>query len=82
MAEQDGVVGALYGRRKILEASLVAPPDPLRDIMAARENSISDSTRFLSRCRRARPRSCVVADAFVRLGSIRKLPRTNASGAT
>jgi hypothetical protein len=40
------VVGALDGCRKILEASLVAPPDILpRHIMATRENSISDSSQ-------------------------------------
>jgi hypothetical protein len=40
------VVGALYSDRKILEASLVTPADiALRDIMATRENSISDSSQ-------------------------------------
>ena len=40
------MVGALYSDRKILEASLVTPADiALRDIMATRENSISDSTQ-------------------------------------
>jgi hypothetical protein len=40
------VVGALYGYQKTLEASLVTPADiALRDIMATRENSISDSSQ-------------------------------------
>ena len=40
------MVGALYGCRKILEASLVTPADiALRDIMATGENSISDSSQ-------------------------------------
>ena len=40
------MVGALYGCRKIPEASPVAPADiALRDIMATRENSISDSSQ-------------------------------------
>ncbi|MGA8500733.1 MAG: hypothetical protein WB683_04235 [Candidatus Sulfotelmatobacter sp.] len=40
------MVGALYGCRKTLEASLVTPADiALRDIMATRENSISDSSQ-------------------------------------
>ena len=39
------MVGAFYGRRKIFEASLVAPADiAFGDIVAARENSISDSS--------------------------------------
>lgn len=38
------MVGALHRYRKTLEASLVTPADvALRDIMATRENSISDS---------------------------------------
>jgi len=40
------VVGALYRCQKTLEASLVTPADiALRDIMATRENSISDSSQ-------------------------------------
>jgi hypothetical protein len=40
------VVGAFHGYRKIFKASLVAPSDIiLRDIMAARENSVSDSSQ-------------------------------------
>lgn len=40
------MVGALSRYRKILEASLITPPDiALRDIMATRENSISDSSQ-------------------------------------
>jgi hypothetical protein len=40
------VVGALYRYQKTLEASLVTPADiALRDIMATRENSISDSSQ-------------------------------------
>ncbi len=39
------MVGAFDRCQKILEASLVTPADiALRDIMAARENSISDSS--------------------------------------
>jgi hypothetical protein len=40
------VIGALYRCQKTLEASLVTPADiALRDIMATRENSISDSSQ-------------------------------------
>ena len=40
------MVGSFYGCRKICEASLVTPADiALRDIMATRENSISDSSQ-------------------------------------
>ena len=40
------MVGALYRCRKTLEASPVTPSDiALRDIMATRENSISDSSQ-------------------------------------
>ncbi len=40
------MVRALYRRQKTLEASLVTPADiALRDIMATRENSISDSSQ-------------------------------------
>jgi hypothetical protein len=40
------VVGAFYRYQKTLEASLVTPADiALRDIMATRENSISDSSQ-------------------------------------
>ena len=40
------MVGALYCYRKTLEASLVTSTDiALRDIMAARENSVSDSSQ-------------------------------------
>ena len=40
------MVGALYRYRKTLEASLVTPADiALRDIMATRENPISDSSQ-------------------------------------
>ncbi len=40
------MVGALYRYQKTLEASLVTPADiALWDIMAARENSISDSSQ-------------------------------------
>lgn len=40
------MVGALYRYEKTLEASLVTPADiALRDIMAAGENSISDSSQ-------------------------------------
>jgi hypothetical protein len=40
------VVRALYRHRKTLETSLVTPADiALRDIMATRENSISDSSQ-------------------------------------
>ncbi|MFZ0138479.1 MAG: hypothetical protein WAK89_15545 [Candidatus Sulfotelmatobacter sp.] len=40
------MVGACQSRRKIPEASLVTPADiALRDIMATRENSISDSSQ-------------------------------------
>ena len=40
------MIGALHRYRKILEASLVTPADiALRDIMATRENSISDSSQ-------------------------------------
>jgi len=40
------MVGALYGYRKTLEASLVTPADiALRDIMTTREDSISDSSQ-------------------------------------
>jgi hypothetical protein len=46
VVEQDGVVGALHRCRKILEASPVAPSDvALRDIMASRKNSVSDSSQ-------------------------------------
>jgi hypothetical protein len=40
------MVGALYRYQKTLEASLVTPADiVLRDIMPARDNSISDSSQ-------------------------------------
>lgn len=40
------MVGAFYRYQKTLEASLVTPADiALRDIMATRENSISDSSQ-------------------------------------
>jgi hypothetical protein len=40
------VVGALYRYGKTLEASLITPADiAFRDIMTARENSISDSSQ-------------------------------------
>jgi hypothetical protein len=40
------MVGALHRRQKTLEASLVTPADiALRDIMATRKNSISDSSQ-------------------------------------
>ncbi len=46
VVEQDGVVGARQSCRKIFEASLVAPSDIiLRNIMATRENSISNSSQ-------------------------------------
>jgi hypothetical protein len=57
------VVGALYRYQKTLKASLVKPADiVLRDIMATRENSISDSSQvdlniFCPDVRPARPRN-------------------------
>ena len=47
VVEQDGVVCTLAGRRQVCKTSFVASPDVLfRNVVAACENSISDSSQI------------------------------------